>query len=80
MLIGKGVIHESDNSSYICIGPWDPNKPKIPVQFSNDLPRRDQIILRTINSIYSHIPERREKALREDAKQEQSTQESKNRP
>ena len=67
MFIGKGVIHESDDNNYICIGPWEPNKQALPVQFSNDTPRRNQIITRTINTKYSHIPERREQALREEA-------------
>jgi len=67
MFIGKGVIHESDDGNYICIGPWNPNKPSLPVQFSRDTPRRDQIIARVINTKYSHIPERREQALREEA-------------
>jgi hypothetical protein len=67
MFIGKGVIHESDDGNYVCIGPWNPNRPSLPVQFSRDTPRRDQIIARVINTKYSHIPERREQALREEA-------------
>jgi hypothetical protein len=67
MFIGKGVIHETDEGNLICIGPWDPNRVSLPVQFSKDTPRRDQIIARVINTKYSHIPERRERALREEA-------------
>jgi hypothetical protein len=67
MFIGKGVIHETDEGNLICIGPWDPNRVSLPVQFSRDTPRRDQIIARVINTKYSHIPERREKALRKEA-------------
>ena len=50
MFIGKGVIHESDDNNYNCLRPWNPNKPAMPVQFSNDTPRRNQIIQRTINT------------------------------
>ena len=66
MFIGKGVIHKADDTRFICLGPWIKGANPIPVQFSNDLPRRDQIITRTINSKYSHIPERRAKAPREE--------------
>ena len=76
MFIGKGVIHESDDGNYICIGPWNPDKPSLPVQFSRDTPRRDQIIARVINTKYSHIPERREKALREEAESRVIAQQS----
>ena len=76
MFIGKGVIHEADETGRVCIGPWNPSKPAFPVQFSNDLPRRNQIIQRTINTIYSHIPERREQAIRENAEHERVARES----
>jgi hypothetical protein len=78
MFIGKGVIHESDDGNYICIGPWHPDKPSLPVQFSRDTPRRDQIISRVINTKYSHIPERREQALREEAESRLIAQKSRN--
>ena len=77
--IGMGVIHESDDNNYICIGPWDPKKPAIPIQFSNDTPRRNQVIARTINTIYSHIPERRAEARRVEAEQAQVAMQSRNR-
>jgi hypothetical protein len=66
LFIGKGVIHESDENNYICLGPWVQGAHPLPVQFSSDTPRRDQIIARTINTKFSHISERREKALREE--------------
>ncbi len=67
MFIRKGVIYKSDNSNYVYIGPQDPTKLLLPIQFSNDIPRRDQVIARTINTRYSHIPERQEKALQDKA-------------
>src|SRR6266487_2431272 len=76
MFIRKGVIYESDDSNYVCIRPWDPTKPSLPIQFSNDTPRRDQVIARTINTRYSHIPERREKALQDEAQDRLVAQQS----
>jgi hypothetical protein len=74
MFIGKGVIHESDENNYICLGPWVQGAHPLPVQFSSDTPRRDQIIARTINTKFSHIPERREKALREEEESKRTAQ------
>ena len=57
IFIRKGVIHELDNRNYICISPWNPNKPLLLVQFNRDTLQRDQIITRVINTKYNYIPE-----------------------
>ena len=76
--IGMGVIHESDDNNYICLGPWSLNRSSMPVQFSSssDTPRRDQVIARTIKTKFSHIPERREKALQEEEESRKIAQQS----
>jgi hypothetical protein len=64
--IGMGVIHENDENNYIAVGPWTPGKEAVPIQFNSDLPRRQQVIARTINTRYSHIAENRKRAIQEE--------------
>jgi hypothetical protein len=62
----NSVIHENDENNCITVGPWTPGTEAVPIQFNSDLPRRQHVIARTINTRHSHIPENRKRAIQEE--------------
>jgi hypothetical protein len=65
--IGLGVIHESDENNYICIGPWKEGETAYPMVFmdKDGKTRREQVLLRVLNGPYSPDPDRRAQAVKE---------------